>query len=53
MRESVAENIVYDLFKDMRSRRGFAQLLDELDEDIVDEMIADWVEIVISSDNVG
>lgn len=42
----IPEEIVEKIVKDMRSRRGFRQLLDEIDEETRKEIIEAWEDVV-------
>jgi len=47
MTQRQAEHIVNTLFNDMVLRKGFRQLLDEIDEDTLIEIRATWCERII------
>ena len=41
-----AKNIVAALLEDLTDRRGLRQAWDSIDEDVQEEIIEEWVEIV-------
>lgn len=47
MDKFTAGNIVADVIKDLKSRKGFDSLFDDLDTDIIDDIFDDLVEVVM------
>lgn len=46
--DDFAEDVCYEILTDLKDRRGFRQLFDELDEDIENEIIEEWKEKIIN-----
>ena len=48
MNKEIAEQIVWAILSNIVSRRGWRQEWDEFDEDTKQEIISDWIKIVIN-----
>lgn len=46
--DDFAEDVCYEILTDLKDRRGFRQLFDELDEDVENEIIEEWKEKIIN-----
>ena len=40
------ERIVYEILKDLRDRRGLKHTWEEIDDDVQNEILASWIQIV-------
>lgn len=47
--ESVAKNIVFKIIEDLTDRRGLEQQFNNFDDDIQEEIVSKWIEIVEKS----
>lgn len=48
MNKDIAQNIVFDIIKDIKSRKGIGGEFEQIDPEIQDEIFDEWVEIVLS-----